>query len=74
MEAVGYFFPCNVFFFLYFYGINRTVTLKKKKKVSRTIIFLGLVFRMPTCLEVSQHNWKVILRFLLLTAVYWIAL
>lgn len=39
MEAVGYFFPCNVFFFLYFYGINRTVTFKKKKGLQDNYFF-----------------------------------
>ena len=69
-------FSHYVFYFLWYERNSQTVTLKKeeKKKVFWTIIFLGYVFRMPTCLEVSQDNEKVILMDSLLIAVYWIAL
>lgn len=62
------FFSHSVF---YFYGVKGNTNCNLKKGLQDNY-FLGYVFRMPTCLEVSQDN--VILMDSLLIAVYWIAL
>lgn len=76
MEIVGSFLiMCSIF--LWYERRIQTVTLRQKKEEKKGLwdnYILGYVFRMPTCLDVSQDNLNFILMDSLLIAVYWIAL
>lgn len=50
------FFSHYVFYFFKVCKENTNCNFRKQEMVFRTIIFWGFVFRMPTCLDVSQDN------------------
>lgn len=71
------FFSHYVFYFFMVWKENTNCNFKTKKEEKKGLwdnYILGYVFRMPTCLDVSQDNYNFILMDSLLIAVYWIAL